>query len=95
MLAAPGQTSTNTDITITMFYYSTALEQKFKAMDKDGNGSLTKEELSDGLAAQGFEKEVADIILEELEFDGDGKYSIKEFLETVAFSEQFAATYRF
>jgi len=64
-------------------------------MDADGNGSLTKEELAEGLKTQGFEKEVSDIILEELEFDGDGKYSIKEFLETVAFSEQFAATYKF
>ncbi|XP_060563153.1 parvalbumin alpha-like [Ruditapes philippinarum] len=69
------------------------LKKVFKAMDKDGNGSLSKEELESGLAANGFEGEVAKCIVEELEFDGDGKYNVDEFLETVAFSEQFAQTY--
>ena len=62
-------------------------------MDKDENGSLSKEELESGLAANGFKGEQAKCIVEELEYDGDGKYNIKEFLETVAFSEHFAKTY--
>ncbi|KAH3718540.1 uncharacterized protein LOC127856029 [Dreissena polymorpha] len=72
----------------------TSLEQQFKAMDKDGSGSLSKEELESGLTGQGFDREQAKVILEELEFDSDGKYNIKEFLETVAFSEMFTKTYK-
>lgn len=63
-------------------------------MDKDGSGCLSKEELEAGLAAQGFDGEQAKCIVEELEFDDDGKYSVKEFLETVAFSEMFTQTYK-
>jgi Ca2+-binding EF-hand superfamily protein len=62
-------------------------------MDKDGNGSLSKEELGSGLAANGFEEKVAKCIVEELEFDDDGKYNVDEFLETVAFSEQFTHSF--
>ncbi|XP_052770152.1 uncharacterized protein LOC128209896 [Mya arenaria] len=72
-----------------------SLKQQFKAMDKDNSGSLSKEELESGLDAQGFDKEQAKIIVEELEFDSDGKYSIEEFVETVAFSEMFAKTFSF
>lgn len=64
-------------------------------MDTDGNGSLSKEELESGLTTQGFEGEQAKCIVEELEYDSDGKYNIKEFLETVAFSDMFAKTYKF
>lgn len=71
------------------------IEKAFKEMDKDGSGSLSKEELEAGLASQGFEGEQAKCIVEELDYDSDGKYNIKEFLETVSFSEMFCKAYKF
>lgn len=78
-----------------ILYYSSDLEKAFKEMDKDGSGSLSKEELEAGLASQGFEGEQAKCIVEELDYDSDGKYNIKEFLESVSFSEMFCKAYKF
>jgi hypothetical protein len=46
-------------------------------------------------ASQGFEGEQAKCIVEELDYDSDGKYNIKEFLESVSFSEMFCKAYKF
>ena len=67
--------------------FSDQLKAQFKQMDKDGNGILTKEELKCGLSACGIEGEQADCVLDELEYDGDGKYNIDEFIDVVVFSE--------
>lgn len=65
----------------------------FTKMDTDCSGSLSKDELKSGLAAVGFEGEQADIILDELEYDDDGKFNCDEFLEVVSFSEMFIQSY--
>jgi Ca2+-binding EF-hand superfamily protein len=78
-----------------ILYYSSDLEKSFKEMDKDGSGSLSKEELEAGLTSQGFEGEQAKCIVEELDYDSDGKYNMKEFLESVSFSEMFCKAYKF
>lgn len=79
----------------TLFNCSDELKKAFEEMDKDGSGSLTKEELEAGLSSHGFEGEQAKCIVEELDYDSDGKYNLKEFLESVSFSEMFAKAYKF
>ena len=75
------------------YFYSDQLKAQFKAMDTDGNGRLDKDELKNGLAKVGIEGEQAEIILEELECDDDGKYNCAEFIDVAVFSEDFMKLY--
>ena len=81
------------NITLFECLFSDQLKTMFKAMDKDGNGRLDKDELKNGLAGVGIEGEQAEIILDELECDDDGKYSCDEFIDVAVFSEDFMKLY--
>eukprot|EP01017_Pseudomicrothorax_dubius_P023101 TRINITY_DN2479_c0_g6_i1.p1 TRINITY_DN2479_c0_g6~~TRINITY_DN2479_c0_g6_i1.p1 ORF type:complete len:402 (+),score=120.69 TRINITY_DN2479_c0_g6_i1:84-1289(+) len=59
------------------------LESTFKAIDKDGNGFIFAEELSDFLDAKGSQKEQIKEIIEKSDANKDGKISLEEFLNLI------------
>ena len=73
--------------------FSDQLSQQFKELDTDGSGSLSKDELKNGLSSVGIEGEQAEIVLDELAYDSDGKFCFKEFIDVVVFSENFMQQY--
>eukprot|EP00879_Flechtneria_rotunda_P016607 GHRR01017377.1.p1 GENE.GHRR01017377.1~~GHRR01017377.1.p1 ORF type:complete len:213 (+),score=81.63 GHRR01017377.1:705-1343(+) len=64
---------------------SQALQELFASYDKDRNGSISFEELTDGLRAQGYvvnESEVRQL-MEKMDIDHDGNVGGDEFLATL------------
>ncbi|KAL4221888.1 calcium-dependent protein kinase [Mactra antiquata] len=70
-----------------------ALRKAFEEIDTNKSGTLTMDELEAGLDKVGIDGEQAKIIMEELEYDGDGEYDVDEFVEVVGFSEMFLKEY--
>ena len=57
------------------------LENTFKIFDKDGNGSISKEEIKSLLCARSEDKKLIDEIMNEVDSNGDGEISLNEFKE--------------
>ncbi len=57
------------------------LEATFKIFDKDGNGSISKEEIKSLLCARSDDKKIIDEIIKEVDSNGDGEISLNEFKE--------------
>ena len=57
------------------------LEATFKIFDKDGNGSISKEEIKSLLCTRSDDKKVIDEIIKEVDSNGDGEISLNEFKE--------------
>merc|ERR1711953_1255565 len=61
-----------------------AIKEAFKALDKDGDGKMTKDEVKEFLQKEDkdtFTDEVCDALYEEANADGDGSITVKEFTE--------------
>ncbi len=57
------------------------LESTFKIFDKDGNGTISKEEIKSLLCAKTDDKKLIDEIVKEVDQNGDGEISLNEFKE--------------
>jgi len=57
------------------------LENTFKIFDKDGNGSISKEEIKSLLCARSEDKKIIEEIMKEVDSNGDGEISLNEFKE--------------
>ena len=55
------------------------LEATFKIFDKDGNGSISKEEIKSLLCTRSDDKKIIDEIIKEVDSNGDGEISLNEF----------------
>ncbi|XP_078613325.1 neo-calmodulin-like [Branchiostoma floridae x Branchiostoma japonicum] len=57
----------------------------FKQFDKDGSGYITRDELRQGMAAEGREvsDEELDLALKEMDTDEDGKINYEEFAKSL------------
>merc|ERR1719343_944689 len=55
-------------------------EGLFKTLDKNGDGTLSREELQEGLADLGVPDSEIDAMITEVDKDGDGRVSLTEFL---------------
>ncbi|CAN0279880.1 unnamed protein product [Lampetra planeri] len=68
-------------VCLTHFCQPEELEAKFKALDKDGNKSLSKAELKAGLASLGLSEAQLDSFYLAADKDKDGKISCSEFVK--------------
>lgn len=61
------------------------LEQAFKAFDKDGNGKITKQELTYILQGDNdlVNEEAIEKLVEECDVDNDGEIDIHEFKRSI------------
>lgn len=57
------------------------LEATFNIFDKDGNGSISKDEIKSLLCARSDDKKLLDEIIKEVDSNGDGEISLNEFKE--------------
>ena len=57
------------------------LEATFKIFDKDGNGSISKDEIKSLLCARSDDKKVIEEIIKEVDSNGVGEISLNEFKE--------------
>jgi len=64
----------------------------FDALDKNGDGSLSPEELKAGLIDAGMTPELAEKAMKEFDTDGDGKCSSEEFYKVMGPPEAFTAS---
>ncbi|XP_050055586.1 neo-calmodulin-like isoform X5 [Aphis gossypii] len=60
-------------------------QEAFRLFDKDGDGSITKEELGRVMRSLGqfAREEELETMLQEVDIDGDGAFSFQEFVEIV------------
>jgi Ca2+-binding EF-hand superfamily protein len=64
----------------------------FDALDKNGDGSLSPEELKQGLISAGMRPDLAEKAMAEFDTDGDGKCSSEEFYKVMGAPEEFTAS---
>jgi calmodulin len=65
---------------------SDKLKQMFKEWDKDGNGTIDKDELKKGTKSLGldFDDATIDQMLLEADKNGDGKIQLEEFISIMS-----------
>merc|ERR1712084_174759 len=71
-----------------------AIKEAFKALDKDGDGEMTKDEVKEFLQKEDketFTDEVCEALYKDANPDGDGHISVKEFTEWLDKQEEEAA----
>ena len=65
----------------------TGLSEMFHSLDKDGSGTITAEEMQEGLRTKGARIPAADLqrIMDLADINGDGKVDYEEFLAATVY----------
>lgn len=67
----------------------TELRNQFEALDKDGDGTLSREELKQGLSSMSLGSEDAEMLMSHIDSDGSGELDWTEFIAAALDSKQY------
>lgn len=65
------------------------LRNQFEALDKDGDGTLSREELKQGLSSMSLGSEDAEMLMSHIDSDGSGELDWTEFIAAALDSKQY------